>query len=540
MRRVLKGLGKSLVTTVLFCVVAEVTLRSVYGIRNGLVQRVPLPYALGDEYGPVPPWLDRMMILVPDNTLIWRSLPNVHRTYVDIFSPVRRPEDRIALLRRLVPTLPQEFRDNPTWTIDLNSQGYRTPEIAESKPPSTVRVACIGDSWTFGMNVDQSRAYPDRLAARLQEAKPGTRYEVLNFGQLGYSSFQGLQLLKTRVLGLRPDVVAIGFGMNDSGVSGYRDKDMVADAPPSVAARIADAARELETYKLLHYIAQLVRFHPKSIGDYLKEEAAKPSSDPGDYSSVEAWTRVSLPDYESNLREMIRLASGIGARVVLIDNELWEESPYRPVLKRISNDTHVPLVDSVQLLADARKAAERDVEERLHLGVSDTFAPDTGSASNRSTTTVVFRVYRGAFAVPGAISITGNGRELGDFQPNVVLMRDDGTEGDQRSGDGVWSYRATFAAGSELHYVYTNSGARGQWEGLDVPHIREVVVPEAPDGKPVYLPIETFGRVYMQADNWHTDAAGYDLIARAVADAIRLLDDVSNHKGHSCPLCPLW
>jgi lysophospholipase L1-like esterase len=531
MRRVFKGFGKSLITTIIFCGVAEITLRGAYGIRNAFVQRVPLPYALGDEYGPVPPWLDRLMILAPDDTLIWRSLPNVHRTYVDIFSPVRRPEDRIALLRRFVPTLPAEFRDNPTWTIDLNSQGYRTPEVSAAKPPSTVRVACIGDSWTFGMNVDQNRAYPNRLLERLREASSETRYEVLNFGQLGYSSFQGLQLLKTRVLPLHPDVVAIGFAMNDSGVSGYRDKDMVAMAPPSAAARIADAARELETYKLLHYLAQLVRFHPKSIGDYLKEEAAKPSADPGDYSSMEAWTRVSPIDYESNLREMIRLASGIGARVVLLDNELWEESPYRPVLKRISSDTHVPLVDSFQLLADARKAAEREVETRLHLGVSDASAPDPPSASNRSTTTVVFRVYRGAFNVPGAISITGNGRELGDFQPNIVLMHDDGTDGDQRSGDGVWSYRASFAAGTELHYVYTNSGARGRWDGLDVPHIREIVVPGSPDGKPVYLPIETFGRVYMQADNWHTDATGYDLIARAVADAIRSRD-VSNHTGH--------
>jgi lysophospholipase L1-like esterase len=46
-------------------------------------------------------------------------------------------------------------------------------------------------------------------------------------------------------------------------------------------------------------------------------------------------------------------------------------------------------------------------------------------------------------------------------------------------------------------------------------------VPRSPDGKPIYLPVETFGRVYMQADNWHTDASGYDLIARAVANAIR-------------------
>ena len=50
-----------------------------------------------------------------------------------------------------------------------------------------------------------------------------------------------------------------------------------------------------------------------------------------------------------------------------------------------------------------------------------------------------------------------------------------------------------------------------------MPHIRRVRVPETGDGRPVYLPIETFGRVYMQGDDWHTDAVGYDLIAHAVA-----------------------
>src|SRR5437867_8944885 len=118
MRRFLKGFAKALTTTVIFFLAAEIALRGTYRVRNAFVQRVPLPYALGDEYGPVPPWLDRLMILMPDDTLIWRSLPNVHRTYVDIFSPARRAEDRVALLRRFVPTLPPEFRDNPTWTID--------------------------------------------------------------------------------------------------------------------------------------------------------------------------------------------------------------------------------------------------------------------------------------------------------------------------------------------------------------------------------------------------------------------------------------
>ena len=136
---------------------------------------------------------------------------------------------------------------------------------------------------------------------------------------------------------------------------------------------------------------------------------------------------------------------------------------------------------------------------------------------------VVFRVSRGRFPVPRALSIAGTDRQLGDATPNTILMHDDGTGGDERAGDGVWSLAATFAAGARVSYVYTNSGAAGRWEGLDVPHIRTLVVPASRDDAPVYLPIETFGRVYMQADDWHTDARGYELIARSVADAIARL-----------------
>ena len=87
-----------------------------------------------------------------------------------------------------------------------------------------------------------------------------------------------------------------------------------------------------------------------------------------------------------------------------------------------------------------------------------------------------------------------------------------GRDGDQKAGDGVWSYAATFAPAKTISYIYTNSGTPGRWEGLDVPHIRRVEVPSSPDGRPVYMPIETFGRIYMQGDDWHTDAVGYDAI----------------------------
>jgi lysophospholipase L1-like esterase len=59
----------------------------------------------------------------------------------------------------------------------------------------------------------------------------------------------------------------------------------------------------------------------------------------------------------------------------------------------------------------------------------------------------------------------------------------------------------------------------GEWEGLDVPHIREVRIGRASTPGPAYLPVESFGKIYLQADNWHTDATGYDLIAKEVAKA---------------------
>jgi lysophospholipase L1-like esterase len=508
---------KSSVTTLLFFTVAEATLRGVYAARAAFVDRVPLPYSVGDDYGPVPPWLDNMMILVPDDTMIWRNLPNVRRTYVDIFSPAPTAAARIALLRRFLPTLPAEFRDSPTWRIALDSRGYRNDEIAVAKPADTLRIACVGDSWTFGMNVDQDRSYPARLLVDLRDAR-GPTVEVVNFGVLGYSSFQGVQLMKSRVFDFHPDVVAIGFGMNDSEVAGYRDRDMVGSAEPQrLSARVGDAFTGLEFYKLLNYLAQTLKFRPKPMGEFLREHAADRGSGRVDYDAIEPWTRVSPRDFEANLRQMVRIAGEHRARVVLLDNELWPESPYRPILHAIADDAGVPLVDSLSIVAAARERTEREVERRF--GLHDGRLRDQAGATGE-VTRVVFRVFQGSYAVPSAISIVGPVPQLGDNQPNVVMMHDDGSAGDERAGDGVWSLAADFPPATHLTYVYTNSGARGRWEGLDVPHLRDMVVPSSPGGVPVYLPIETFGRVYMQADDWHTDAIGYDLIARAVADAI--------------------
>jgi hypothetical protein len=234
---------------------------------------------------------------------------------------------------------------------------------------------------------------------------------------------------------------------------------------------------------------------------------------------------VSPQDFEQNVREMIRIAMARGARVVLLDNELWEESPYRPVLRRIASDHNIPLVDSLAIVEQAKEQMVSDLESRLQLrahssGLEGQERRDEQERQEARGQTVIFRVSHGRFDVPKALSIVGPHAQLGNLIPNHVLLHDDGKDGDERVGDGVWSLAVSFPAGTRVTYVYTNSGSDGRWEGLDIPHTRHVLIPAALDGRPVYLPIETFGQLYMQGDGWHTNAAGYDLIARAVVEAL--------------------
>ena len=57
-----------------------------------------------------------------------------------------------------------------------------------------------------------------------------------------------------------------------------------------------------------------------------------------------------------------------------------------------------------------------------------------------------------------------------------------------------------------------------------VPYIREFKVEAKPGQKTVYRPIESFGKVYMQADAWHTNALGYELIAKALIEELKKID----------------
>jgi len=213
------------------------------------------------------------------------------------------------------------------------------------------------------------------------------------------------------------------------------------------------------------------------------------------------------------------VAKGRGIDVVFLYTDLVPESPYRTVLQEVATRMGVPLVDCSALIAAARHRIEDGIETELGL------RPPASEPARPGDPVIVLRVR----AAPVAKAVYLAAPALGAPLPNTVAMYDDGTHGDQRAGDGVWSLATTVQPGTPVFYVYTNSGTPGVWNGLDVPEIRAFTAP-AQAGQTVHRPIDTFGRVYMQADSWHPDAAGYDLIAHAVLARVMELGRVASRR----------
>ena len=94
--------------------------------------------------------------------------------------------------------------------MEHNSHGFYGPEFNVEKKSGVFRIVCLGDSCThFGPD-----SYPDMLRVYLDEMAPG-KFEVINAGVIGYTSFQGRRLLESEVLDWSPDLVTVYFGWND-------------------------------------------------------------------------------------------------------------------------------------------------------------------------------------------------------------------------------------------------------------------------------------------------------------------------------------
>jgi len=94
-----------------------------------------------------------------------------------------------------------------------NSAGFRDREHARAKPPGTLRIVVLGDSYSEALQVDLDQAFWSVLQRELNQCPrlQGRQVEVLNAGVSGYGTAQELLMLRHYLWDYDPDVVLLAF-----------------------------------------------------------------------------------------------------------------------------------------------------------------------------------------------------------------------------------------------------------------------------------------------------------------------------------------
>jgi lysophospholipase L1-like esterase len=138
----------------------------------------------------------------------------------------------------------------------------------ETKPPRRVRLLFLGDSLTFGEGVRDADVYPQVTAAALSglardgHFPSGTSFEAINMGVSGYNTRQSLYALEHWGAQFSPDVVILGYSLNDTEGPLWRDnptggrprRDHVRDVQMGAAGALAPPSSRLFRFRTVRIL----------------------------------------------------------------------------------------------------------------------------------------------------------------------------------------------------------------------------------------------------------------------------------------------
>lgn len=235
--------------------------------------------------------------------------------------------------------------------VRVNAGGLRGPEAGREPSRGTRRVLALGDSQTFGNGLSEDDTWPLRLQAVL--ARDGARWEVLNAGLPGTSTWQQERLLARLGERYRFHLVVVGLYQND-----------IVATPESAASHDPSALSNSARHRLLYLLKRSAFFtalwqarsvlDPGSGGmDY---ETAIVRGEAGD-AGERAWAHV-----EAALVRMQRLARKEGAELIVlliprrdqVDGRLTSDA-WNQRATAIAARHGIPSVDGLPVLRDAHE-----------------------------------------------------------------------------------------------------------------------------------------------------------------------------------------
>ena len=238
--------------------------------------------------------------------------------------------------------------------VRTNRFGMRDKSTSLVSREGDLRVAVVGDSFTFGWGVLREDAYPSQLERLLNE--PGgnkARYEVLNFGVASYSIHDEALLIEHRVLEWRPDVLVVGYFLNDPEITPIQPLNMYFYRRPWWL--------RLHLSQLVwraHFLWDLERLAGGSYFHYLHLENREPWR-----ATVQSMRRI-----RKLVRpELVRLILVILPRPP--SSSTWEDYPFRSIHERVAKAASaegIAVFDTLSDFAEYEPSSVRVSREDRH------------------------------------------------------------------------------------------------------------------------------------------------------------------------------
>jgi len=192
--------------------------------------------------------------------------------------------------------------------LTVNSLGFRGREFSREKPPGVYRVVCMGDSVVFGRYApSDDQVWTAQLQKRLT-SRWGRPVEVINAGVPGYSVETNIDLLRLRVLPLRPDLIIVCQLVNDLNNASARVFGR-GSARRTAGARVRFApGQRLAAFRDEHFLLyHIIRKNLTPLVTTVSHGATRHDDVPPDFSS----------EYERRLGDLVDAARAGGCDVVL-------------------------------------------------------------------------------------------------------------------------------------------------------------------------------------------------------------------------------
>ena len=204
--------------------------------------------------------------------------------------------------------------------VRTNSQGFRTDrEFSIEKPPGTIRIVGIGDSFMFGYGVHQDQEMLKVLEGKLNDRYPERDWEAINTAVPGYNTVMEVATLEEKALEYGPDLVVIEFIGNDTHLPNflYATKDWGNFRTSYFLEFIQDKFRRAESHVRSMGSSFLTAAPLDQDGSMAFED--DPKRVPPKYREMVGWAA-----YERSLRRLAELRDEHGFEVINLLTTQWD------------------------------------------------------------------------------------------------------------------------------------------------------------------------------------------------------------------------